>query len=149
VQDGHRCCKRLQKLLAPDEPLLFDGFGNQVSLFRPVYRGLLGAELLQPLINLRRVVQADSGKKIRTAVELSQQLHVPAYECDSFSLQIDLLAEQVEAALASEGAAAVVCCQDGSSSADKPVDDIDSRRYAFTRENLRSLPPFAGSVSHV
>ncbi|HNR66593.1 MAG TPA: nucleotide excision repair endonuclease [bacterium] len=135
--------QKTAKLLAPDEPLLFDGFGNQVSLFRTVYRGLLGAELLQPLINLRRVVQADSGKKIRTAVELSQQLHVPAYECDSFSLQIDLLAEQVEAALASEGAAAVVLprwielCR-------QPVDDIDFSRYAFTREDLRSLPPLPG-----
>ena len=85
-RDGLGWPERLRSLLRSiDEaeagiPLVFSGFGNQISLFRQAWLDLLNRPLDRPLLSMRLIAAGlFSGQRIGSAEEMAAALGTPAW----------------------------------------------------------------------
>jgi len=86
--------KQIRKFIK-NSPVVFDGFGNQISLFKRAILELTGKELKNPVISLYRVAKRIfSDIKIKDTGHLSQLLGGSGYEDANADIQFQSLIEE-------------------------------------------------------
>ncbi|MBN1540979.1 GIY-YIG nuclease family protein [candidate division KSB1 bacterium] len=129
---------------AQDRIVLFDGFGNQISLFRSACRYLFGIDPEMPMINFGRVFYAETGEKPRNSQDLSSLLGLMVYDDASFDLQVHTLTEQIQSAMQRWNHSLESVLNRWLEQSTRPAVEIDFSCYSFDLDDLRLLPTGPG-----
>lgn len=150
-RDGLGWPERLRSLLRSiDEaeagiPLVFSGFGNQISLFRQAWLDLLNRPLDRPLLSMRLIAAGlFSGQRIGSAEEMAAALGTPAWsdaEIGQMNEQLLLFWEHLLAELAVRGIDSPL---ELAASMAAAAPEIDLSPYAFDAAFLQALPATPG-----
>ncbi len=145
--DGDAARARFAQLveMIRNTPLIFDGLGNQISVFRRAVLQVTGMELDTPVISLYRLAKKlNPGSVIRNAAQLSAVLGEQVYQDSAPELHFAAFIEQYKNILSrcrnlgKTGIAELLSMQ----SSDKNNVSFDG--YAFDEIFLANLPESAG-----
>jgi len=126
-------------------PLLFSGFGNQISLFRQAWLDLLERPLDRPLLSMRPVAAGLFPQhRMGSLEEMAAALGSPAWseaEIGLMNEQLLLFWEQLLAELTARGIDSPAALAAGLTAA---APEIDLSPYAFDASFLQALPATPG-----
>jgi hypothetical protein len=144
---GNRLTKGLGSLLrfVRTQPLLFDGFGNQISIFHRALHDTGAMPLEQPVFSLRRFVkQIFPQQEVHDPSRMAEMLGVRFYESDQLDIQLDWLVEAYLALRHMLYTRGMRTWAEWRSFYDGEVSEIDFSSYAFDRLFIDSLPASPG-----
>ena len=128
-----------------DIPLLFSGFGNQISLFRQAWIDLMERPLVRPLLTMRTVAASlFPERRLGGIEELAAALGAPALieaEIGAMNGQLLLFWEQLLMELASRG---ITSPAELAARLTAAAPEIDFTPYDFDAAFLHALPPMPG-----
>jgi len=128
-----------------DGPLLFDGFGNQISLFYRAAREAAGLDPENPVWSLRQLARrTHADAALASREDLASRLGVRALQSDSIELMTAHLAELFGAWCEQSGIDALSSLSDFEEWLEAGDEKIDFSRYAFDRDFLRTCPRAPG-----
>ena len=131
--------------IAGDGPILFDGFGNQISLFHRAAREAAGVEVENPVWSLKRLVRRlHPGISISDRSQLATRLDLPALESDSIEVLTAHLGELFCAWSAHPEVAALESLSELEGWLTDESEAIEYSRYAFDRAFWASCPDAPG-----
>ncbi len=144
LKELNRICKEILAKTST-QVVVFDGFGNQISLFRRMFWQILGKEFSGQIISLKRLLQRlQPNIKFAESSQISSALGITHLEHAAPEQQFELFQEQFSIAFE-------MCQKLGLNDADQIVaycestaEAIDFSEYQFDRDFLNDLPELPG-----
>ncbi len=139
-----RICKEI-KAKADGQIVVFDGFGNQVSLFRRMFLQVTGHEFSSQIIFLKRLLQRlQPENKISESSQISSALGVTHLENAAPDQQFELFLEQFTATFELCETLGLKDAVQIADYCESTAEAIDFSQYQFDREYLNGLPELPG-----
>ena len=128
-----------------DYPVVMDGFGNQLSMFRNASFQVLYAELKNNIISLKRICQLLFPQtRLKDEADLSTFLGMRAFEQSSPEIAIQSMSEQFLVLLHNLQQAKIKTMEEWENFYAGDMNQVDFSPYAFDRSFIENLPAHPG-----